>query len=239
MFLTDVNRQDSDGNGIPDHQEVDASIDLDGDGTPDIDQDDIKCVNVEDGTATIGISIRDSETVQSIAAIESENPEDLGDDSDTAGKPDTMLYGLLNFKLIVDQPGSEAVVRIYLSEPAPFDSVWYKYDPVNKIWQDYSEYTEFSDDRKSVYLRIIDGGFGDADGIENGIIIDPLGLGLPASPTPAAGDVGSACFITTANHNLWAQEPIDILKKIRGIELAMMFLVPLLFLCLGMIAKRR
>ena len=239
MFLTDVNWQDRDGNGIPDHQEVDASVDLDEDGTPDIDQDDIKCVNVEDGTAQIGISIRDSETVQSIAAIESENPEDLGDDSDTEGKPDTMLYGLLNFKLIVDQPGDEAVVRIYLSEPAPFDSVWYKYDPVNKIWQDYSEYTEFSDDRKSVYLTIIDGGFGDADGIENGIIIDPLGLGVSSSPTPAAGNVGSACFITTANHNLWAQEPIDILKKIRGIELAMMFLVPLLFLCLRMIAKRR
>ena len=243
MFLTDVNWQDRDGNGILDHQEVDASIDLDDDGTPDIDQDDIKCVTVEDGTATIGISIRDSETVQSIVAIESENPEDIGDDSDTEGKPDTMLYGLLNFKLIVDQPGDEAVVRIYLSEPAPFDAVWYKYDPVNKIWQDYSEYTEFSDDRKSVYLTLIDGGFTDADGIENGVIIDPLGLGVSASPTPAVSSAGSgsssACFITTANHNLAAKEPIDIWKKLRGIELAMMFLLPLLFLCLRKIAKRR
>ncbi len=234
MFLTEVNRQDSDGNGIPDHQEVDSSIDLDEDGTPDIDQDDIKCVNVEDGTAQIGVSIRDSVTVQSIAALESENPEDLGEDSDTEGKPESMRFGLLNFKLIVDQPGDEAQVTIYLSEPAPFGAVWYKYDPVNRIWQDYSEYTEFSEDRRAVYLRLTDGGFGDADGIENGVIIDPLALGVPAAPTSAVSSGGSgsssACFITTANHNLSAKKPIDIWKKIRAIEPAIMFLVPLLFL---------
>jgi hypothetical protein len=240
MFLTDVNRQDRDGNGIPDHQEVDASVDLDEDGTPDIDQDDIKTVYVEGSTAQIGVSIRDSETVQSIAAIESENPDDLDEDSGANGRPESMPFGLLNFKLIVDQPGDEAEVTIFLSEPAPFNAVWYKYDPVNKIWQDYSGYTEFSADRKSVYLTLIDGGFGDADGIENGVIIDPLGLGVPASAV-SSGSSGSSsgCFITTANHNLSAQEPIDIWKKLRGIELAMMFLVPLLFLYIRHRAQRR
>ncbi|MFC1880849.1 fibronectin type III domain-containing protein, partial [Thermodesulfobacteriota bacterium] len=126
MFLTDVNRQDRDGNGVPDHQEVDASVDLDQDGTPDIDQDDIKTVYVEGSTAQIGVSIRDSETVQSIAAIESENPDDLDEDSGTNGRPESMPFGLLNFKLIVDQPGDEAEVTIFLSEPAPFNAVWYK-----------------------------------------------------------------------------------------------------------------
>lgn len=241
MFLTEVNLQDRDGNGTPDHQEVDASVDLDQDGTPDIDQDDIKTVYVEGGTAQIGVSIRDSETVQSIAAIESENPETLGEDSGTAGKPQSMPFGLLNFKLIVDQPGDEAEVTIFLSEPAPVNTVWYKYDPVNKIWQDYSEYTEFSADRKSAYLTLIDGGFGDADGIENGVIIDPLGLGAPASAvgSGSSGASSSACFITTANHNLSTKKPIDIWKKIRGMELAMMFLVPLMFLCLRKTVNRR
>ena len=239
MFLTEVNRQDSDGNGIPDHQEVDSSVDLDEDGTPDIDQDDIKCINVEDGTAQIGVSIRDSVTVQSIAAIESENPDNPDTNLATEGKPDAMVFGLLNFKLIVDEPGDEAVVTIYLSEPAPFNAVWYKYDPVNRIWQDYSEYTEFSEDRRAVYLTLIDGGFGDADGIENGVIIDPLALGVPAAPAPALSDVGSSCFITTANPGLNANKPFNIWKRMRGIELAMMFLVPLLFIYLRKIAKRR
>jgi hypothetical protein len=243
MFLTDINRQDSDGNGIPDHQEVDANVDLDEDGTPDIDQDDIKSVYVEGGTAAIGVSIKNSVTVQSIEAIESQNPETLGADSGTAGKPQSIPFGLLNFKLIVDQPGDEAEVTIYLSKPAPLNAVWYKYDPINKVWQDYSEYTEFSADRKSVYLTLIDGGFGDADGIENGVIVDPIGLGVSGSGSPSSAATGggssAGCFITTANQHLSAREPSDIRKKMRGIELAMMFLVPLLFLYIRRRAQRR
>jgi hypothetical protein len=239
MFFTDVNRQDRDGNGIPDHQEVDASVDLDQDGTADIDQDDIKSVYVEGGTAQIGVSIRDSETVQSIAAIESENPEDLGEEANTEGKPESMPFGLLNFKLIVDFPGDEAVVTIYLSEPAPVDAIWYKFDPVNKSWLDYSDYIDFSDDRKSAYLTLIDGGFGDADGLENGVIIDPIGLGTPAAAISSGSSSAAACFISTANHDRTAGQPGDILKKIRGIELAMMFLVPLLFLYLKKYAANR
>jgi hypothetical protein len=239
MFLTDVNREDRDGNGIPDHQEVDASVDLDADGTADIDQDDIKSVYVEGGTAQIGVSIRDSLTVQSIAAIESENPDDLDEDSGADGRPESMPFGLLNFKLIVDFPGDEAVVTIYLSEPAPPDTTWYKYDPVNSDWVDYSDYIEFSDDRKSAYLTLIDGGFGDADGLENGVIIDPLGLGTPAAAISSGASSSAGCFISTANHDRTASQPVDILKKIRGIELAMMFLVPLLFLCLRKYAAYR
>ena len=239
MFLTDVNRQDRDGNGIPDHQEVDASVDLDQDGIADIDQDDIKSVYVQDGSTQIGVSIKDSLTVQSIAAIESENPEDLGEEADTEGKPESMPFGLLNFKLIVDFPGDEAVVTIYLSEPAPVDAIWYKFDPVNSDWVDYSDYIEFSDDRQSAYLSLIDGGFGDADGLENGVIIDPLALGTPAAAISSGSSSAAACFISTANDDQTASRPGDILKKIRGIELAMMLLGPFLLICLRKVAYRR
>jgi hypothetical protein len=151
-----------------------------------------------------------------------------------------MPFGLLNFKLIVDFPGDEAVVTIYLSEPAPADMIWYKFDPVNQRWEDYSDYIEFSADRQSAYLSLIDGGFGDADGLENGVIIDPIGLGSPVATLSSGGSSSSAgCFISTANHNLTASQPGDILKKIRGIELAMMFLVPLLFLHRRKASSRR
>lgn len=243
-FTTDKPGQDLNGNGIPDHQEVDAYVDLDQDGTPDIDQVDIKCLNSPDGLKQIGVSIRDSETVQSVVSIEAEDPEALGADADTAGKPESMPYGVLNFKLIVDQPGDEAVVTIYLSEPAPNNAFWYKYDPVNKVWLDYSEFTQFSADRKSVYLFLVDGGFGDADGTENGVIIDPLGLGVSSAAAPVAAAGGgsgssSGCFISTANYNPAAAGPADILKKMRGIELALMFLVLLVFIHLKKIAIRR
>jgi len=245
-FTTDNANNDLNDNGIPDHQEVDAYVDLDEDGTPDIDQVDIKCLNSPDGLSQIGVSIRDSETVESIISIETEDPEALGADADTAGKPESMPYGMLSFKLIVDQPGDEAVVKIYLSEAAPNDAFWYKFDPVNKVWLDYSEFTQFSADRKSVYLTLMDGGFGDADGTENGVIIDPIGLGVsgdsgsPSSAvTSGSGGSSAGCFITTANQHLSEKEPTDIRKKMRGIELAMMFLVPLLFLYIRKIASRK
>ncbi len=58
-FTTDFNNQDSNGNGIPDDQELDTTLDLDQDGIPDSEQDDIKSVVVEGGSTQIGISIRD------------------------------------------------------------------------------------------------------------------------------------------------------------------------------------
>ena len=98
-------------------------------------------------------------------------------------------------------------MTLHLSGTAPADSTWFKYDPVDDTWYDYSAYIEFSADRKIVYLTLVDGGFGDADGIENGIIVDPLGLGvLPSYPAAAAEAVdagssswggGSGCFIST------------------------------------------
>jgi hypothetical protein len=253
-FTTDIDYNDLNGDGIPDDQEVDAYVDLDEDGTPDIDQNDIKSLNAPGGKAQIGVSIKKSANVLSIISIESEDPNELGEDSYTSGRPGSMPFGLLNFKLIVDQPGDEAVVRIYLSDPAPYDAVWYKYDPVEKIWLDCSDFTEFSANRKSVVLTLMDGGFGDADGIENGVIIDPIGLGISTAPAPDTSAAGvasssapvsggsggsSGCFITTANQDLSSAWPGNILKRMRGIELAMMFLVPLLFLCIKKMVRRR
>ena len=59
-----------------------------------------------------------------------------------------------------------------LIEPAPSNINWYKYDPVNG-WQDYSAHAPFSADMKSVTLELKDGDYGDADGVANGIIVDP------------------------------------------------------------------
>jgi hypothetical protein len=52
-----------------------------------------------------------------------------------------------------------------------------------------------------VSLELQDGGFGDADGTENGVIIDPSGLDLvdtiPSNPPQPSADEGGGCFITT------------------------------------------
>ena len=248
-FTTEPSEWDSDGNGIPDLQEVDSVTDLDEDGTPDNEQNDIKCVNVEGGSAQIGISIRDAEGVESIVSIESENPDDLYTNSDSSDSPAELPFGLINFKLIVTNPGDEVVVTLFLSEAAPVGAIWYKYDPVDGIWQDYSEYTGFSSDRKSVYLTLIDGGFSDADGLENGIIVDPLALGMPSSSTSSvsedgagsssgsgSGSGGSACFITSIAAGLETDQPMKDWLKIRGYRYATILLLPFLYY---MVKKKR
>jgi hypothetical protein len=217
-FTTELQSEDTNGNGIPDDQEVDAMLDLDGDGTADMDQEDIKCVNVQGGNRQIGISIKDSAAVVAIEALESMDPNDPQFEGQGSGKPEHMPFGLIHFKLRVSEEGAEAAVKVYLSEPAPADSKWYKFDPIADTWLDYSEYAVLSSDGKSVTLTIIDGGFGDLDGTANGFIIDPSGIGV-AKATSSATDLSSdaildsssatsnssGCFITTAAHR-----PADI-----------------------------
>ena len=240
-FRTEFIENDSDGNGILDHQEVNELFDLDGDGVNDRDQTDIKCMVTDIGNFYIGISIKDSFNVESIEAIESEAPENGNGFPPNIGGPNFLAFDLVHFKLIVNQPGDEVEVTIYLSHPAYSDGTWYKYDPVNDIWLDYSEYTEFSSDRRSVFLRIKDGGFGDADGIENGIIVDPLAY-RTVSNHNASSDSESfleeffeglsdiSCFITTAATAPAEGKSLNLWHEIRGRELSILFILILLAL---------
>ena len=217
VFQTDINDQDSDGNGIPDHQELQGFTDIDGDGTADAQQNDIKCVLTEDGTSFVGISFKGSPTVTAVDSIYSEDPGSLLSSSASNEMPEYMPFGVINFKLLLTQPGLEAEVTVYLSEPAPEGSQWYKYDPVEEIWQNVGDYAQISADRRSVSLILEDGGFGDADGLANGIIVDPSGVGIAAAIgslgssaiSGGSGGGGGGCFISsvadgqspTAGHN--------------------------------------
>ena len=219
-FDTDLQASDNNGNGIIDEQEVDAMLDLNADGTADSDQNDIKCVNVQGAGAQIGISIADASAVLAIEALESMDPDDPRFDGRDGLKPEDMTFGLVHFKLIVDRPGAQATVSVHLSAPAPPGSRWYKFDSIAGTWMDYSDYALISDDRMAVTLTITDGGLGDLDGIANGVIIDPSGLGLPSGSSGGGGDdiIGSldnavgdtfdelaskaGCFVDTATRKL-------------------------------------
>jgi hypothetical protein len=120
--------------------------------------------------------------------MEAEDPSDTELLSKIKGKPTYVEFGLIDFKLLVNNPGDETTITIFLSKPAYKKGRCFKYDPVNDVWLDYSEYTQFSPNRKQVYLTIKDGGFGDADGIENGIIVDPLAFGSETDPSSGSSD---------------------------------------------------
>jgi len=179
-FATDFDVLDSNGNGIPDDQEVDNATDLDGDGVPDDAQPGIKSIVLADGTHKIGVQAGGSGGGAFITSIESADEDVIDFDVDVDGIIDQMPFGMVNFKLIVDTPGDEAVVTVHFSEPVPARGRWYKYDPMHHAWSDFSSHAVFSADRTSMTLTLRDGGAGDADGVVNGIIIDPAGVVIPS-----------------------------------------------------------
>jgi chitinase len=216
-FQTVINPvDDTNSNGIPDDQEVDTTVDIDENGIFDIFQDDIKCVNAVTEDEQIGVKI--STNIMSIESIKSTDPNEI---ADFENRPDEMPLGVISFKITVENPGDTAVVTVYFSEAASDGAGWYKYDSING-WQDYSDHAIFSDSRKSVTLELKDGGFGDADGIANGVIIDPSGFGgisstskdsESSSGVSSAG--GGGCFIATAAYGSLMAPHVKILCEIR------------------------
>jgi chitinase len=176
-------------NGIPDVQEVSASVDLDKDGLKDNEQRSIKSVRMEGTTVQIGVSIKDCPTALAIESVESEDPRQP--DAYASNKPKRMPFGLINFKIAVAHPGDPVTVKLYFSEPAPVRSKWFKYDPVADRWYDFSANARFAADRRSLTLTLRDGGAGDADGIANGVIVDPAGVVEEADVETGGGDGGA------------------------------------------------
>ena len=130
--------------------------------------------------------------------------------SDTANAPENLLYGLISMQLLVDSPDGMVKITFHLDAPAPEGYKWYKYSPV-KGWYDFTDHVDFNASRDTITLTLVDGGPGD-DGVKDGKIIDPSGLGLPpedpdtggngngTSPPPASGGGGGGgCFIGSLN----------------------------------------
>jgi hypothetical protein len=205
-FETAVTDVDLNANGVPDLQEAGAAVDLDKDGVKDNEQRTIKSVRMEGTRVQIGVSIKDCPTAIAVEAVESEDPRQP--DAYASSKPKRMPFGLINFKIAVANAGDSAAVTLYFSEPAPIRSKWFKYDPIGDKWYDFSAYAKFAKDRRSITLALQDGGSGDADGIANGVIVDPAGIVEEADAEIVSGDGGTSsggggsggggCFISAA-----------------------------------------
>jgi hypothetical protein len=149
-------------NGIPDNQEVGSEVDLDGNGTPDTNQDDIKSVNTVNSTEQIGIKAGSGVIIERALSLDTQPFVDEGE------MPAEMPLGIIGFKLNVQKLGDRAEVTLYFSDRAHPLANCYMFDSING-WQPLS--FTLSEDRQSATLFIEDGGHGDADGVQNGIIV--------------------------------------------------------------------
>jgi major membrane immunogen (membrane-anchored lipoprotein) len=192
---------DANGNGIPDSQDVSSDTDLNHDGIIDrLQPDVIKVVKCYNGKGVFGIA-----KLSNVTDIEILSAMDDTTISDKLNRPSTMPMGLAGFRIVTSNPGDKVMIGIHLSEPAPANAGWYKYDSV-KGWQNYSAHANFSQDRKMVTVELTDGGEGDADGCVNGVIVDPAGIGVMTAPagtietSDADGGSGKGCFIDASTN---------------------------------------
>jgi hypothetical protein len=202
-FSTQTTETDLNANGIPDAQEVPSTADLNKDGVPDLQQTVIKSVKMEGTTAQTGVSIMEPPAALAIESVESEDPRQP--DLYPNNKPQNMPFGILNIKIAVANPGDQTAVKLYFLEPVPAAAKWYEYDTAADRWIDFSAHTEFANDRMSATLTLRDGGPGDSDGVANGVIIDPGGIGVAdnaytnGSASQSGSGGGAGCFIDAVN----------------------------------------
>ena len=222
-FTTEVISDDVNPvNGVPDAQEVDGTVDVDGNGVLDVDQmaSDITFKSMTTLAGDKHIGIKGITNVASIESIKSIDPDTI---ADVVNRPGSLPFGLIVFKLVtVSSPGDVVEVEVYFSESVPAGSLWYKYDSVSG-WQDYSARATFRGDGKSVVLQIMDGGFGDSDGVANTIIVDPGAVagastsgtepGLTSSDSESTGVSG--CFIATAVFGSYVEPRVKLLREFR------------------------
>jgi len=95
----------------------------------------------------------------------------------------TFPYGMLSYDIQEIPVGSTVKIVFTFSSPMPTNTQYWKYDDVNG-WQDITSLLSHNDGDNILELNITDGGLGDADGIANGIITDPGGPAIPATPAP-------------------------------------------------------
>ena len=174
-----------------------------------------------DGVQHIGIASKEPEAGSGNArgAIVALRPIDPSGVTGTGTAPSSMPYGLIDFKIRVEQPGDSTEVIVEFPEAAP--ASWVKLDS-SGAWVDYTEHVSYNDSRTIATIRLVDGGIGDDDGIANGIIVDPSGPGAyeSSSSGSSGGGGGGGCTMAPS-----APFSIDLLLLLGG--------------CVGLILYRR
>jgi hypothetical protein len=220
---------DADGDGVIDDQKVDGTVDMDQDGTADVVQNGILSVRTP-CSINPWIAVKSNTDNADIVSIRAYTSSGFG----PADNAPEQMTGLVSFKLYLDPGVTETSVTVYFYEAAPADARWYKYD-AETGWSAYAN-AYFSADRKSVTISLEDGGIGDQDGVRNGIIVDPAGLGysIYSDDGPSSVDTGSVgagaggCFISSPM-NEWVAD--TVMSNLYSVFFVSLCLASLLIAC--------
>ncbi len=109
-------------------------------------------------------------------------------------------YGVFAINITVPNQGQEAIITLTLPDNLPANSVYWKYSPDGNGsttgqpgW--YQVPLGDNDGDNVITITLQDGGIGDADGEENGVIVDQGGPANPAARVPALTTAGIAVLV--------------------------------------------
>lgn len=185
-----INGTDANGNGILDSEEgADDARDFDGDGTPDYKDSDTASFRPANGIRNITIHAKDGD-LANVAALADTDPA-----LSQTGKPAIAYpYGALKFSITGLAPGASVDVSMVFPESVP------KYAQLYKITTAGWQVLDFGSNNgdNTITVKLTDGDPAtDADGVANGVIVDPSALGIPAEPEDDDDDDDDSCFIQT------------------------------------------
>jgi hypothetical protein len=185
-----IDGTDSNGNGILDSEEnTDPTSDFDGDGTPDFQDVDTARLRHAKGITHLLLHTSNGSFA---------NVEAVSDDDPTipqSGKPSMQFpYGATSFQITGLSSGESATVTLVFPENVPTSAKYYKINTSGG----WTEIPFDSNDGDTTITIILNDGDNatDADGAENGVILDPGALGLSTEVESISSDDDGICFIS-------------------------------------------
>jgi hypothetical protein len=170
-----------------------GELDTDGDGVSDLEEEGaLEAVKAAiatpptptgTGNVTVDVSSTSGVTLSQVKVLDD---DDLSLPQDSKPTDRHFPDGLVSFQINGLEPGATTTVELTFPTPFP-DALYYKVDELG-----FYEFpgAEFVDDR-TVRLTLTDGGSGDADGMANGVIVDPGGIAVPLAVVPTLSIVAA------------------------------------------------
>ncbi len=170
-----VDPNDLDGNGVDDRYQIAGYVDTNANGIDDRQEGIRTLYDAQTGSA-VGIKTGSGKLTDLTSIPQTDLPAGLL-------PANTLPYGLFNFRVekLPVNAASPATVHLTFHFPGtlPTDAKWYKYDLPGKVMIDITNDVRFNGSQ--AVLTLTDGGITDADGVVNGVIIDPGGPALPVA----------------------------------------------------------